>query len=90
MERDRLALAVAVAALVPSVYSASLPPLSEVREVPSDVASIAAAEKTAGLTAAAIVTAAAVVSGSGEVLVLAGGLAVAYALLYRQARKADA
>ncbi|WP_129286716.1 hypothetical protein [Streptomyces sp. GZWMJZ-114] len=88
MERDRLALAVAVAALVPSIYGAALPPLAEVRGVP-DAAHIATAERAAGLTAAGVVVAAALTSGSGEVLVIAGAMAASYALLYRQARRAD-
>lgn len=90
MERDRLALAVAVAALVPSIYGASLPPLADVRGIPADSAHVQSAEKSAGFTAAGIVIAAALVSGSAEVLVIAGGMAAAYACLYHQARKADA
>lgn len=89
MERDRLALAVAVAALVPSIYGAALPPLAVVRGEPSDATNIVASERSAGFTAAAIVAAAAVASGSGEVLVLGGAMAAAYALLYRSARKAE-
>lgn len=89
MERDKLALAVAVAALVPSIYGASLPSLADVRGLP-DESHIQHAEKTAGFTAAGIVLASAVISGSGEVLIVAGGLAAVYAYLYRTARKADA
>jgi hypothetical protein len=89
VERDRLALAVAVAALVPSIYGASLPPLATVRGLPSDAAHIHSAEKSAGFTAAGIVIASAIVSGSGEVLIIAGGMAAAYAYLYHNARKAD-
>jgi hypothetical protein len=88
VERDRLALAVAVAALVPSIYGASLPSLAEVRGIP-DASHIQHAEKTAGFTAAGIVLASAVISGSGEVFIIAGGLAAVYAYLYRSARKAE-
>lgn len=87
MERDRLALAVTVAALIPSIYAAALPSLSEVRAVPANPA-IESAERSAGFIAAGIVTAAAAVSGSGEVLVIGGAMVAAYALLYRQARQA--
>ena len=88
MERDKLALAVAVAAMIPSIYGASLPPLAEVRGIP-DASHIENAERTAAFTAGGIVLAAAAISGSGEVLVVAGGMAAAYAYLYHQARKAE-
>ncbi|MFD7908353.1 hypothetical protein ACFV4G_39695 [Kitasatospora sp. NPDC059747] len=84
---DRLALAVAVAALVPSVYGAALPPLATVRGEMDNVA-MASAETHAMWTAAGIVGAAAIVSGSGEVVVIAGGMAAVYAIMYRRARKA--
>jgi hypothetical protein len=87
LDTSRLALAVAVAALIPTIYGAALPPLATVRgEMDSE--HVAAAETTAMWTAAGMVAAAGVVSGSGEVLVLGGAMAAAYALLYRRARKA--
>ncbi|MFG3244847.1 hypothetical protein [Streptomyces sp. NPDC048157] len=86
MERDKLALAVAVAALIPSIYGAALPPLSTVRTEPNGP-HIASSERAAGFTAAVVVGAIAVTSGSGEVLILGGAMAAAYALLYRSARK---
>lgn len=89
MERDRLALAVAVAALVPSIYGAALPSLAEVRGESPDSAHVQHAWKTAGLTAGGIVLAAGVVSGSGEVLIIAGAMAAAYAVLYRQALRTE-
>jgi hypothetical protein len=89
MERDRLAMAVAVAALIPSIYGAALPPLSTVRAEPSTAAHIESSEKAAGFTAAAVVAGVAVASGSGEVAVIGGAMVLAYALLYRTARKDD-
>jgi len=88
MERDKLALAVAVAALVPSIYGAALPPLSTVRAEPSGPHYVAS-EQSAGFTAAAVVAGIAVASGSGEVLIIGGAMAAAYACLYRTARKAS-
>ncbi|MFI5534715.1 hypothetical protein ACIA8O_39895 [Kitasatospora sp. NPDC051853] len=88
MENQRLALAVAVAALVPSIYGAALPPLATVRGE-MDSAALAHAEATAAWTSAGMVAAVGVVSGSGEVVVLAGAVALTYALLYRKARKVE-
>lgn len=81
---DRLALAVAVCALVPSIYGAALPPLSEVRAAHRN-SSHAAAWNQATATAAGVVVAAAAASGSREVLILGGALAAVYASLYRAA-----
>jgi hypothetical protein len=81
-------MAVAVAALIPSIYGAALPPLSTVRAEPS-AAHIEVSEKSAGFTAAAVVAGVAVASGSGEVAVIGGAMVLAYALLYRTARKDD-
>jgi precorrin isomerase len=86
MERDRLALAVAVAALVPTIYAAALPSLAEV-QAGADAPHIAASERAAGFTAAAVVAGIAAASGSGEVLVIGGAMTAAYCLLYRRARQ---
>lgn len=88
MERDRLALAVAVAALIPSIYGAALPPLATVQSE-ANAPHMASAEKSAGFTAAAVVAGIAVASGSGEVAMIGGAMVAAYALLYRSARKDD-
>ncbi|GGZ64948.1 hypothetical protein GCM10010387_67540 [Streptomyces inusitatus] len=86
MERDKLALAVAVAALIPSIYGAALPPLSTVTADPS-APHVESSERAAGFTAAAVVVGIAVTAGSGEVLVIGGAMTAAYALLYRSARR---
>jgi hypothetical protein len=87
VDSNKLALAVAVAALVPSIYSGALPPLATVQGR-DDAPHIAQAEKVAMAVSGAIVGTVAVVAGSGEVLVLGGAMAAAYALLYRNARRA--
>lgn len=81
--QDRLALAVAVCALVPSIYGAALPPLSEVRG--TSHTEHVSAWTSATATAAAVVLAAAVVSHDRQVMVLGGAMAAAYAALYRTA-----
>lgn len=87
MERDKLALAVAVAALVPSIYGVCLPPLSTVH-AESGGPQYVASERAAAFTTAAVVAGIAVTAGSGEILVIGGAMAIAYASLFRNARKA--
>ena len=78
---DRLALGVAVAALVPSIYGAALPPLSTL-QISSTSRGHSSGWRAATCCAVGVVAAAGLISGSHEVVVLGGGMAAAYAALY--------
>lgn len=84
MSTDSTALTIATVALVPSLFGAMLPPLSEVRATEHDPAQRASV-RTAGLVAATVVVAVGISSGSRQAAVVGGAAVVVFSILYTQA-----
>lgn len=89
VERATAALALSTVALVPSIYGAALPAMSEVRGQADDRGHLAAAEQYAALVAGATVLGISAVTGSPEVAVVGVVAVVAFASAYRVARRAE-
>lgn len=88
MNRDDLALGLAVVALVPSIFGSCLPPLAVVRGEADDRGHAAAGVKQAAITAGILVAAVVAYTGSPTVAILGAGAVLAYAVMYEQARTA--
>jgi len=80
------ATAVALAALVPSIFAGSLPPLAEVRREADDDGSNAAAIRTAALVAGCAVLGVAGLTGSPRVLLVGALSVVGFTGVYAHAR----
>lgn len=78
--------AVALAALVPSIFAASLPPLAQVRREADDDGSNAAAIRTAAIVASCAVLAVAGMTASRRVLVVGALSVVGFTGVYAHAR----
>lgn len=89
MDNNNAALAVATVALVPAIFGAALPPMSEVRGVADDRGHLAAAEQYAVLCSAAVVLGLAGVTRSGTVALVGTAAVVGFAAAYRLARVAE-
>lgn len=90
MNRDNLGISLAVCTIVPAIFQASLPPVSVVRESTDTGGHLAAAEKTAALTAGLFVLAVATVSQSAEVAGLGLVAVLAFSAMYAKARNTPA
>lgn len=88
MNRPNLLIALAVTAVVPAIYTASLPPVAVVRESADSEGHYAAAERQAALTAGLFVLAVAAVSQSPEVAGFGLCAVFAFSTLYARARVA--
>jgi hypothetical protein len=86
VNRDNLALGLAVAAVVPQIYSASLPSVAVVRESADVGGHLAAAERQAAITAGVFVLAVAAVAESAEVAGFGLAAVFAFSLMYSKAR----
>lgn len=86
MDRAATALTLSAVGLVPAIFGAALPPLSTVRGMPpSD--DMRHAECVAVAVSAVVVGTIAVMANAPDVAVIGGGMVVAYACLYRSARR---
>lgn len=88
-DRSTAALAVATVALVPSIYSAALPTMAEVRAQADDRGHIAAAETYAAMVSAAVVLAIAGLTRSPEAAGVGLVAVVAFAGAYTSARRCN-
>lgn len=86
MNRENLALGLAVFAVVPQIYQASLPPVAVVRESADVGGHLASAERSAALTAGLFVLAVAAVSESAEVAGVGLAAVFAFSFMYSRAR----
>lgn len=86
MNRENLALGMAVFAVVPAIYQATLPPVAVVRESADVGGHLASAERSAAITAGVFVLAAATVAQSAEVAGLGLAAVFAFSLMYSRAR----
>ena len=82
-----LALALSTVALVPAVFGSSLPPLAEVHRSTDDTA-LATAQRSAVLTAGAVVIGVALAASSPTVAVAGLAAVLTFSLLYSHARAA--
>lgn len=87
MSDDTLALALAVLALVESVWAAALPPLSTVADQP-DTAGAAGAYRHALTVSSAVVAVVSLQRRSPSIAALGGALIGIHAYAYREARAA--
>jgi hypothetical protein len=87
VNRDQLALAAAVAALVPATFAASLPTLADLHDSPN-TAGMAYGMQAACVQSVVLVAALTAVSGSGAVALVGGVAILSTALLYDRARRA--
>lgn len=86
MNRDNLGLGLAVCAVVPAIYQASLPPVAVVRESADVGGHLASAERSAAITAGVFVLAVATVAQSAEVAGLGLAAVFAFSVMYSRAR----
>lgn len=86
---ESTAVAVATVGIVPAIFGAALPPMSEVRGVTDDRGHIAAAEQYAVLVSSAVVLGLAGVTRSGTVALVGMVAVVGFASAYKLARVAD-
>lgn len=82
------ALAVSVVAVVPSIYAAALPPLSETRGQADDRGHLVAAERYAAILSAAVVLGIAGVTRSPEAAAVGLVAVVGFSAAYRRANRA--
>lgn len=90
MDRQTTALALSTVALVPTIYGACLPPISNVRGTNDDAGHIAVTEKYAVVTASTVVLGIGLVTRTPEVIMVGGLAVIAFHLAYTNARKARA
>lgn len=81
----RTALVLSTVALVPAIYSAVLPKMSDVRAQADDRGHLAAGERYAALTAGAVVLGVAAVTRSPEAAFVGVVAVVAFAVAYHHA-----
>jgi hypothetical protein len=87
-DKASAALAVSVVAVVPGIYGAALPPMSEARGQADDRGHLAAAERYAALLSAAVVLGIAGVTRSPEAAAVGLIAVVGFSAAYRNATKA--
>jgi hypothetical protein len=90
MNRENLGLGLAVCTIVPAIFQASLPPVAAVRASSDEAGHLAAAERSAAVTAGVFVLAVATVAGSAEVAGLGLAAVLAFSCMYAAARKTPA
>lgn len=88
MDRADAALTLSVIGLIPTIYGAMLPPLSTV--MAESGRHLVDAERMATYTAAAVVLAVTIKTGSTDVAWIGGLLVTAYAAAYRSAARSGA
>lgn len=86
MNRDNLALGLAVCTVTAAIFNASLPPVAAVRESIDTGGHMAAAERQAAITAGLFVLAVATVAQSAEVAGFGLASVLAFSTLYAKAR----
>lgn len=89
MDTSNAALAVATVGLVPAIFGAALPPMSEVRGIADDRGHVAAAEQYAVLVSSAVVLGLAGVTRSPAVAIVGMVSVIGFASAYKLARITD-
>lgn len=86
MNRDNLALGLAVCTVTAAIFQASLPSVAVVRETNDQAGHLAAAERQAAMVAGGFVLAVATVAQSAEVAAFGLATVFAFSTLYAKAR----
>ena len=82
-----LGMGLAVAALVWGVFNSTMPPVAEVRVTDQNDRDLAAAERTATWTSAAVVAGVALIAKDATVFILGGAMVTGLAWMYRHANQ---
>lgn len=82
-----LGMGLATAALVWGIYNSALPSLAEARVTDQNDRDLAAAERTATWTAAAVVAGVSIIAHDATVFVLGGAMVISLAWMHRHANQ---
>jgi len=80
-----IGVGLATATVVYGIYQGALPPVADVRSLDAHNGDVAASERLAGWTAAAVVAGISLLSRDGTVFILGGSMVIAMSLWHRHA-----